>query len=110
METTQKLVEKALEEGRKIANELQSTKTISEIDQLSDKVEKYCNFVDENFGNIDDFAENKNEKYSDLTFYLHMAIEEKKDHIKYYVLHPDETSNGILDFLDYLESKTWLQE
>ena len=57
METTQKLVEKALEEGRKIANELQSTKTISEIDQLSDKVEKYCNFVDENFGNIDDFAE-----------------------------------------------------
>lgn len=38
-------------------------------------------------------------------FYLRMAVEEKEDHIDYYNSHPDEVSSGVLDFLNYLESR-----
>lgn len=38
-----------------------------------------------------------------------MAIKEKEEHLEYYKKHRDITSNGILDFLDYLNSKEWLK-
>ncbi len=110
MKTNEEPIERAIKEGHEIAHKIQSAKTISEIDRLSDEVEKYCDFVNENFGIVDEFAEDKNEKYSDLAFYLYMAIEEKGLHLDYYNLHPNETNNGVSDFLNYLESKTWLQK
>ena len=32
----------------------------------------------------------------------------KRDHLDYYNAHPEITSDGVLDFLDFLDSKKWL--
>ena len=109
-EKNEKLIEKALKEGRELADKIQSAKTILEIDALSDEIEKYGDFADKSFGIIDEFTKNEDDKYSDLTFYLYMAIEEKKLHLDYYNLHPNEICSGILDFINYLESKTWVKK
>lgn len=32
----------------------------------------------------------------------------KRDHLEYYNAHPEVISDGVLDFLDFLDSKKWL--
>ena len=102
-----RMVDRVLKEGFLIAKKIQETDDISSSGPLLIEIEKYCDFVNENFGVVDDFSENK--KYCDIDFYIHMAIKEKEEHLEYYKKHGDITSNGILDFLDYLNSKEWLK-
>lgn len=101
-----KLIQKAIDDGHEIANKITCAKTIAGIKALSPEIERYADFVNEKFGVIDErFAGKK--RYCELTFYLHVAIEEKEDHLEYYNLHPDKTSAGVMDFLNYLESREW---
>lgn len=102
-----RMVDRVLKEGFLIAKKIQETDDISSSGPLLIEIEKYCDFVNENFGVVDDFSENK--KYCDIDFYIHMAIKEKEEHLEYYKKRRDITSNGILDFLDYLNSKEWLK-
>lgn len=110
MKNNEELVERALKEGHEIADELSKVRSESDLDKLSDRIEKFYEFVDENFGVVDEFDENS-EKYSELSFYLLMAIEAKERSFPYY--HPeieDYGNSGVRDFEYYLDSREWLIE
>lgn len=100
-------VESAIKQGENLANKINLAKTTTQLDILYKEVENYTNFINNEFGIIDDFSE-KNEKYCELSFYAYMAANEKSDNLEYYNTHPEETASGVEDFLDYLESMKWL--
>ena len=98
-------VKEVVENGHSIAEKIKNASSVSDIDALSEEIEKYCDFVNENFGIIDDFGE----KTCELSFMLYMAAEEKARQIEYY---PDKNEAGnedILDFEKMLESKNWIK-
>ena len=102
------VIELAIKRGENLANKINLAKTTAQLDILYKEVENYTNFIDNEFGIIDDFSE-KNEKYFELSFYAYMAVNEKSDKLEYYNAHPEEMASGVEDFLDYLESMKWLQ-
>jgi hypothetical protein len=100
-------IELAVKQGESLANKINLAKTTTQLDTLYKEVENYTNFINNEFGIIDDFSE-KNEKYCELSFYAHMAVNEKSDNLEYYIVHPEEMASGVEDFLDYLKSMKWL--
>jgi len=109
MKSNEELVKKALREGHEIADEISKAKSDLDLDKLSDKIEEFYDFVNENFGSVDEFDENS-EKYSDLSFYLSMAIETKSRHLAYPHDEIEDYGNeGVHDFEYYLDSKEWLK-
>ena len=102
------VIESTIKQGKNLANKINLAKTTAQLDTLYKEVENYTNFINNEFGIIDDFSE-KNEKYCELSFYAYMAVNEKSDNLEYYNAHPEEMASGVEDFLDYLESMKWLQ-
>ena len=100
-------VELVIKQGENLANKINLAKTTTQLDILYTEVENYTNFINNEFGIIDDFSE-KNEKYCELSFYAYMAANEKSDNLEYYNAHPEETASGVEDFLKYLKSMKWL--
>lgn len=100
-------IELAVKQGESLANKINLAKTTTQLDTLYKEVENYTNFINNEFGIIDDFSE-KNEKYCELSFYAYMAVNEKSDNLEYYIVHPEEMASGVEDFLDYLKSMKWL--
>ena len=101
------VIESAIKQGKNLANKINLAKTTAQLDTLYKEVENYTNFINNEFGIIDDFSE-KNEKYCELSFYAYMAVNEKSDNLEYYIVHPEEMASGVEDFLDYLKSMKWL--
>ena len=101
------VIESAIKQGKNLANKINLAKTTAQLDILYKEVEKYTNFINSEFGIIDDFSE-KNEKYCELSFYAYMAVNEKSDNLEYYNAYPEEIASGVEDFLDYLKSMKWL--
>ena len=54
-----RMVDMVFKEGFLIAKKIQETDDISSSGPLLIEIEKYCDFVNENFGVADDFSENK---------------------------------------------------
>lgn len=52
-----RMVDRVLKEGFLIAKKIQETDDISSSGSLLIEIEKYCDFVNENFGIADDFSE-----------------------------------------------------
>lgn len=104
-----KVINSIIDSGHEIAMKLQEAKTLSDIDALKNDVDSYSDYVNNQVGFVDEFADDGDEKYSDISFYLMMAVKEKEEHIDYYNKHPEEISDGILDFEEYLDSKEWLK-
>ncbi len=100
-------IELAVKQGESLANKINLAKTTTQLDTLYKEVENYTNFINNEFGIIDDFSE-KNEKYCELSFYAYMAVNEKSDNLEYYIVHPEEMASGVEDFLDYLKSMKWI--
>lgn len=101
------LAEIAIRDGIKLADEIKSATTESQLDELENKIEKYTIFLDNNFSYSNDSLPEDN-RFCELSFYIYMALNEKRDHLEYYNSHPAVTSDGVLDFLDFLDSKKWL--
>ncbi len=101
------LAEIAIRDGLKLADEIKSATTESQLDELENKVEKYTIFLDDNFSYSNDSLP-EDDRFCELSFYIYMALNEKRDHLEYYNAHPEITSDGVLDFLDFLDSKNWL--
>lgn len=102
-----KLIEKAIQNGKKLANEIQLAVSESQLDGLENKIEEYSNFLDDNFSYSNDSLP-ENNRFCELSFYIHMALNEKRDHLEYYIEHPEIISSGIVDFINYLESMKWV--
>lgn len=101
------LAEIAIRDGIKLADEIKSATTESQLDELENKIEKYTIFLDNNFSYSNDSLPEDN-RFCELSFYIYMALNEKRDHLDYYNAHPEITSDGVVDFLDYLESMKWI--
>ena len=101
------LAEIAIRDGIKLADEIKSATTESQLDELENKIKKYTIFLDDNFSYSNDSLPEDN-RFCELSFYIYMALNEKRDHLEYYNAHPELTSDGVLDFLDFLDSKKWL--
>lgn len=101
------LAEIAIRDGIKLADEIKSATTESQLDELENKVEKYTIFLDDNFSYSNDSLP-EDDRFCELSFYIYMTLNEKRDHLEYYNAHPEVISDGVLDFLDFLDSKKWL--
>ena len=101
------LAEIAIRDGMKLAEKIKSATTESQLDELENKVEKYTIFLDDNFSYSNDSLP-EDDRFCELSFYIYMALNEKRDHLEYYNAHPEVISDGVLDFLDFLDSKKWL--
>ncbi len=101
------LAEIAIRDGIKLANKIKSATTESQLYELENKIKKYTIFLDDNFSYSNDSLPEDN-RFCELSFYIYMALNEKRDHLEYYNAHPEVTSDGVLDFLDYLESMKWI--
>ena len=101
-------IKKAIRDSRNIADKIFKANTMMALQSLIPEIETYSDFVNQEFGDLDEFSEDPLEKYSELTFYYYMALEEKTDHLKYYAEHPEEISQGVSDFLNYLDSRKWI--
>ena len=101
-------IKKVIRDSRNIADKILKANTYVALQSLIPEIETYSDFVNQEFGDLDEFSENPLEKHSELAFYCHMALEEKTDHLKYYAEHPKETSQGVSDFLNYIDSKQWI--
>ncbi|MDO5475219.1 MAG: hypothetical protein Q4F61_02420 [Candidatus Saccharibacteria bacterium] len=77
MSIDERLIDKAIKNGHAISYKIRNAKTIDEVKELSSEIEEYSDFVNENFGTLDEFSED-GEKYCELDFYVHMAVETKK--------------------------------
>ena len=100
-------IERAILEGHIIAKKIREASSISDTDNLSEEVDNYCDFVDNNFGQIDDFSEN-DELFCDLSFYLRMALETKERHLSENISSvPDYGNEGVDTFERFLDSKQW---
>ena len=101
------LAEIAIRDGMELADEIKSAITETQLDELENEVEKYTIFLDDNFSYSNDSLP-EDDRFCELSFYIYMALNEKRDHLEYYNAHPEITSDGVVDFLDYLESMKWI--
>lgn len=101
------LVEIVIRDGTNLADEIKSATTEWQLNELENKVEKYTIFLDDNFSYSNDSLP-EDDRFCELSFYIYMALNEKRDHLEYYNAHPEITSDGVVDFLDYLESMKWI--
>ena len=100
------LAEIAIRDGIKLANEIKSATTELQLDELENKIKKYTIFLDDNFSYSNDSLPEDN-RFCELSFYIYMALNEKRDHLEYYNAHPKVISDGVQDFLNYLKSMEW---
>ena len=103
-----KLVEKVYNDGLTIASLIRNAANEKEADSLSGKVEDYCNFLDDNFGTIDEDAIVEEESCY-LSFELYMAYDEKCTHIPY-IKNSYYGNDGVDSFVEQLYSDIWLYE
>lgn len=100
-------IKKVIRDSHNIADKILKANTMIALQSLIPEIKTYSDFVNQEFGDLDEL-EGPLEKYSELTFYCHMALEEKTDHLEYYAERPKEISQGVSDFLNYLDSRKWL--
>lgn len=104
------LVDRALKEGHEIADKIQVAKSLSEIENLSERIEQYFDFVNENFGILTDY----DEKDCEITAFLDVALDWKRtmllpeNHDNQSVISLYE--NYMKQYLDFLDSKRWIEE
>src|SRR5574344_1066235 len=72
-----KLIEKVLNDGHKIAEEIRKAKTLDDLEDLDSQIDFYTSYVDNNFGEHDD-EQYPDEKNSELTYILSDAMEDKE--------------------------------
>ena len=100
-------IEKTIAEGHLVASKIKSANSVSDIDNLSDEIKKYCDFVNESFGTLNDLND---EKECDLSAMLYMAAEEKARQLEYYPGKDEAGNEDIIDFENMLDSKIWVKD
>ena len=70
-----KLINKVIEDGHEIIDRMRPISKLSELEKLEPIIDKYADFVDENFGEPSDVDD---EKESSLTMSLYVALDWKR--------------------------------
>lgn len=104
--TDSKIVEDIIISGHKIADKIKNASSVSDIDNLSEEIQSFCDNLDENFGAPGDIGEKENK----LSAILYMAAEEKARQLEYYPDQNDAGNEDIIEFEEILDSKNWTKK
>ena len=104
-----KLINKVIEDGHEIIDKMRPISSLSELEKLEPIIEKYADFVDENFGEPLDFSD---EKDCSLTTSLYVALDWKRKSLYPENLDYRPTQNlakQFMDgFIDELDGESWI--
>lgn len=104
-----KLINKVIEDGHEIIDKMRPISSLSELEKLEPIIEKYADFVDENFGEPLDFND---EKDCSLTTSLYVALDWKRKSLYPENLDFEPTqvlAKDFMDgFIDELDGESWV--
>ena len=104
-----KLINKVIEDGHEIIDKMRHISSLSELEKLEPIIEKYADFVDENFGEPLDFSD---EKDCSLTTSLYVALDWKRKSLYQENLDFEPTQVLAKDFMDgfikELDGESWV--
>ena len=98
--------------GKEIATSLKTAKTITDFERIQPEIEHFIDTVDELFGVMDEDFESEaggTEKSSDLSLYLSIACNWKRDELEGKLQTSDLATEYINQFEDYLQSDDWVK-
>lgn len=103
-----KLINKVIEDGHEIIDRMRLISKFSELEELKPIIDKYADFVDENFGEPLDFSD---EKDCSLTTSLYVALDWKRKSLYPENLDFEPTQVLAKDFMDgfieELDGESW---
>ena len=104
-----KLINKVIEDGHEIIDRMRLISKSSELEELKPIIDKYADFVDENFGEPLDFSD---EKDCSLTTSLYVALDWKRKSLYPENLDFEPTQVLAKDFMDgfieELDGESWV--
>ena len=105
-----KLINKVIEDGHAIIDKMRLISSLSELEELEPIIDKYADFVDENFGEPSDLDD---EKECSLTMSLYVALDWKRKSLYPENLDYEPTQVLAKDFMDgfieELDGESWVQ-
>ena len=104
-----KLINKVIEDGHEIIDRMRPISKISELKKLEPIIDKYTDFVNENFGEPSDFSDGK---WCSLMTSLYVALDWKRKSLYPENLDYRPTQNlakQFMDgFIDELDGESWV--
>ena len=104
-----KLINKVIEDGHEIIDRMRLISKSSELEELKPIIDKYADFVDENFGEPSDLDD---EKECSLTTSLYVALDWKRKSLYPENLNYKPTQNLAKEFMDgfidELDGESWM--
>lgn len=103
-----KLINKVIEDGHEIIDRMRLISNFSELEELKPIIDKYADFVDENFGEPSDFSDGK---WCSLMTSLYVALDWKRKSLYPENLGFESTQVLAKDFMDgfikELDGESW---
>ena len=107
-EAEQHQIEMVIRDGHCIADKIANAKSLDELEELNSEIESFCDFVDNNYGEENDYGEMEH----DLSTDLYVALDWKGESLESRNKNNEPVlrlSEGYMeDFLKYLDSKDWV--
>lgn len=104
-----KLINKVIEDGHEIIDKMRPISKLSELKKLEPIIDKYTDFVNENFGEPSDFSDGK---WCSLMTSLYVALDWKRKSLYPENLDYEPTQNLVKDFMDgfidELDGESWV--
>lgn len=104
-----KLINKVIEDGHAIIDKMRPISSLSELEELVPEIDKYTDFVNENFGEPLDFSD---EKDCSLTTSLYVSLDWKRKSLYPENLDFEPTqvlAKDFMDgFIDELDGESWV--
>ena len=104
-----KLINKVIEDGHEIIEKMRPISKLSEFKKLALIIDKYTDFVNENFGEPSDFSDGK---WCSLMTSLYVALDWKRKSLYPENLDYEPTQNLVKDFMDgfidELDGESWV--
>ena len=104
-----KLINKVIEGGHIIIDKMRTTSSLSELEELVPNIDRYSDFVNENFGEPSDFSDGK---WCSLMTSLYVALDWKRKSLYPENLNYDPTqvlAKDFMDgFIDELDGESWV--
>ena len=104
-----KLINKVIEDGHEIIDRMRLISKFSELEELKPIIDKYADFVDENFGEPSDVSDGK---WCSLMTSLYVALDWKRKSLYPENLNYEPTQNLAKEFMDgfinELDGESWM--
>ena len=104
-----KLINKVIEDGHAIIDKMRPISSLSELEELVPDIDRYADFVNENFGEPSDISDGK---WCSLMTSLYVALDWKRKSLYPENLDYEPTQNLAKEFMDgfieELDDESWV--